>query len=989
MSESSDRLEKEFAEITRSFTDHPQISIVSTEGSPATQYVIEYRMNGLVQLDDGEIVQSDQHRIELSLSFGFPHFPPNCRPLTKIFHPDMDPSAIKIAEFWAESSSLAELISQIGKMICWQVYSSEDGFNQAALDWLVTNKDAVPMDTLQVSAGATLPDVDLDLGLEDESDATSGGLDLGLSATKEDASSFVADIDFNFSGPGKSGGGGGKSKQTNSPSSDNGGIEFSLDDSTPPDLDLGLESQGASGSSFVEEIDFNFEVSPLAEEVELSLGDSTSAGDSPLELSLENESIKPVDKESFSFVTAGDDVQNDGAIGDIVVEDVAGDEPDLTPSFIEADAVDEDIDLDLSVVDVDYDILKGMIDQRNYVAANTKLTNMSPENISKASAVLLPMVDQRIKQADGVHSQARKLETEGLLEDAAKKLEAVMNLVQDYPNIEADMKRVRDAWAGISSPATHEVALGLERPEAVEVAPAQVRDTMLTSTVVAGKNTGLGSGEPGGAKVKKKAAVKKDEGSSFVKLRQNKPLMFAALGLVLALCLSGWTFYEWRSYSLADQKWGEINNLLEKKEYQKARDECLAIRELLGGVKIIMGGGKKELLARVDDLLQSEHLLEGLEGKVLWQGQYISKRAFRAYDEIKDLVEEAERRGALSRWQESADLYAKAFKIAQDNQKRLNEKFYADLELDVKNAKFANLVSLGKTYFIGAKWSKAIESFEAALTLASEDGVADPSISYDVNRYLQRAWFSQYVIDGDEALKAADFSTASEKFTKAYAIAKDPNLIDEQNREQVLVKLKQSSLIKIMDDAERYVADKLWQDAVKSYRQAKQYTMDGYPLVDMDVAQSQNRVEGLLVSAIVGLEREVIARKRSARQYAEVEEAYGRIIATIDSSPLRDEPVFQKIKRRAMAEKGDVHLRAIVDAKVAYLEKNYRKIVVDNFTGVTPKALSNVNVEFLGEENRALQFKIQCREQRESKFYTLELIYQYDIDLDQWGFPEM
>jgi hypothetical protein len=258
-----------------------------------------------------------------------------------------------------------------------------------------------------------------------------------------------------------------------------------------------------------------------------------------------------------------------------------------------------------------------------------------------------------------------------------------------------------------------------------------------------------------------------------------------------------------------------------------------------------------------------------------------------------------------------------------------------------------------------------------------------------VNRYLQRAWFRQYVIDGDEALKASDYSTASAKFTKAYAIAKDPNLIDDQNRQQVLVKLNQSSLIKIMDDGERYVNEKQWRAAVKSYRQAKKYTMDGYPLVDMEVAQSQTKVEGLLVSAVIGMERVIAARKRAVQQYMASEEAFGRIISTIDGSPLRNQPVFQKIRKQTVEDKKEVHLKAIVDEKIVYLEKNYRKIIAENFTGVSLKALSNINVEYLGEEGRALQFKIQCREQRESKYYTLELIYQYDIDLDQWGFPDM
>ncbi|MDA3785661.1 MAG: hypothetical protein PF568_02010, partial [Deltaproteobacteria bacterium] len=95
MNDDDNRFEKELAEVQLHFANHPSISIVATEGVPVTQYVVEYRLNGLVALEGGEISRSNQHRVEITLSFGFPHFPPNCKPLTPIFHPDIDPAAIK------------------------------------------------------------------------------------------------------------------------------------------------------------------------------------------------------------------------------------------------------------------------------------------------------------------------------------------------------------------------------------------------------------------------------------------------------------------------------------------------------------------------------------------------------------------------------------------------------------------------------------------------------------------------------------------------------------------------------------------------------------------------------------------------------------------------------------------------------------------------------------------------------------------------------
>lgn len=957
MSESSERLEDEYAEIQSCFKDHPQISVVSTEGSPVNQYVIEYRVNGLVQLDDGEVVQSDQHRVELRLSFGFPHFPPNCRPLTKIFHPDIDPSAIKIANYWNESTRLSELILQIGRMICWQVYSVKDGFNQTAIDWLNENKDSVPMDMIQQGddpvSGEELPGIDIDFLPETPYEAVSVS---DLETLSENISeTSLAD--------------------------DSGTIEFELSDANdePFELSSADATPTEEEDGVADEIDFNFNPLVSSDEVELSFTDSpVEPEDAPLELHLENEDITPVEKENFNFVAAGADS------ADIILEDVVLDEDDSTPSFPESS--EEDIDVDLAAVDVDYDILNGMVAQHNYFAAQKKLASLAPENKSTASSALQLLVEQRVEEATAVYWEAKNLEREGLLEDAAHKFESVLDLVNDYPDLEVDIARVRDARAEASATTLSASNLCLENSD---FEPAQIKDMMLTETVVSPPGgPDQSSAVPPKKKRPKTSKVTKKKGEPPVKRKQNKSLIFAVAGLLIVLVSAGWFFVEWRSFSQAEHKWDEITGLLEKNEYEQAKEECREIRVLLSRVKIIMGTGKKEILGRVDDLLKSEHFLEGLEGKTLYQGNYISKRAHRAYVDIQDLVAEAERRGALSKWQESAELYGKAFAIAQANKERLDVKFYDELLVDFNKATFTNLVSLGKKAFINRQWPQAIEKFEAALKVYQGDGVTAPARTADVNRDLQRARFSQYVIEGDNALKLNDFSTSAENFAKAYELAQDHNLITAENRQKVLVKLKQSSLIKIMDDAEQYVAQKRWAEAVKLYTQVKKYTMDGYPLVGMSVAESRKRVEGLLVSTKIDMERGIIAKKQEAQQYTAVEEAYDRILLTIDESSVKNQPSFKKLRRKIEEDREKVHLRAMVDKHLMYLRGNYRSIVAENFTGVRVKALSKPKVVFLGQKERTLIFKIQCREQRESKYYTLELIYQYDLELEQWGLPE-
>ena len=130
---------------------YPSIQISQVEGRPPDNYEIEYHLKGYVRNPDGSIATAKLHRIRISLPFGYPHFAPTVKPLTHIFHPDIDPAAIRIADQWQEKPNLSDLVLTIGEMICGNIYSSDDPFNQEAADWYEQHHDTLPLDVLQIA----------------------------------------------------------------------------------------------------------------------------------------------------------------------------------------------------------------------------------------------------------------------------------------------------------------------------------------------------------------------------------------------------------------------------------------------------------------------------------------------------------------------------------------------------------------------------------------------------------------------------------------------------------------------------------------------------------------------------------------------------------------------------------------------------------------------------------------------------------------------
>jgi hypothetical protein len=148
----SEQLDAIFLEIKANFGQHRQIHVVPIAGSPPEQYRITYHLQGLCKKNGGEIQTCTDHSITLNLPFGFPHFPPNCKPETPVFHPDFDQAAICISEFWESNQSLTALIIQIGRMLCGEIYSTTNAFNEEAAIWYQENQKKLPLDTVEPTA---------------------------------------------------------------------------------------------------------------------------------------------------------------------------------------------------------------------------------------------------------------------------------------------------------------------------------------------------------------------------------------------------------------------------------------------------------------------------------------------------------------------------------------------------------------------------------------------------------------------------------------------------------------------------------------------------------------------------------------------------------------------------------------------------------------------------------------------------------------------
>src|SRR5207237_4847463 len=128
---------------------HPRVQLLRAEGDPPERYQLRYQVRGLRQKDD-QLVEVEDHLVEITLPRNYPRTPPQCRMLSPVFHPNIAPHAICVGDHWGAGESLQSIVARIGEMLAYQSYNVKSPLNGEAARWVEGNKDKIPLDRVSM-----------------------------------------------------------------------------------------------------------------------------------------------------------------------------------------------------------------------------------------------------------------------------------------------------------------------------------------------------------------------------------------------------------------------------------------------------------------------------------------------------------------------------------------------------------------------------------------------------------------------------------------------------------------------------------------------------------------------------------------------------------------------------------------------------------------------------------------------------------------------
>jgi ubiquitin-protein ligase len=142
------RLLADAEHMAQAFTHSPLIKILESQGTPPDLYRIEYDIQSLEPTDNPEQpAPRNVHQVEIQLTADYPRMPPQCKMLTPVYHPNIDPSHICVGDHWAAGERLVDLVIRIGEMLAYQAYNIKSPLDAHAAMWADLNGDKLPTDS--------------------------------------------------------------------------------------------------------------------------------------------------------------------------------------------------------------------------------------------------------------------------------------------------------------------------------------------------------------------------------------------------------------------------------------------------------------------------------------------------------------------------------------------------------------------------------------------------------------------------------------------------------------------------------------------------------------------------------------------------------------------------------------------------------------------------------------------------------------------------
>jgi ubiquitin-protein ligase len=582
---------------------------------------------------------------------------------------------------------------------------------------------------------------------------------------------------------------------------------------------------------------------------------------------------------------------------------------------------------------------------------------------------LAERIETVFAEARQMYSQGESMEHQGLPGKALEKYIAVEELVSDYPKIHDDIRRTE-----------------------------QSKDLLGDWTQADGeKETAKESGkEKKGKKAQSQGAQgkKADKSGELTFYTEKSKRQFNLVPLVVIGCILFIVaplvyFYtsQARQYTHAEQLLAKCTEQMNAKQFESASKSCNSALALSKDILFFKQEDRKSLNEKIDLILTSEEMRQGLAGFVMMDGKYVLQATADMLKLSKDIVAQGDKLMSESKWQSAMDIYTKGLDSIQKDG-NANITYRSDLEKKLHLAKTRLLMQAGTEAMSQKSWQQARQKFQEALVESKTlDGDTQKLLAAEIKPQLDKCTFLLLKQKGDELFAGSDWTGAFSHFQDALALGAKL----EQSETQVLSSLQgdiiRADLYATINQGRDAFEKGQWDEAIKKYAKASKILMDNQGLLDPSVLeQNREKLTRIMLQASIIRDRQEAERLVEEENWSGAEKNLRLIINAINKSPAGKEKEFQTILQQTHKKITEFKDKQYIADKIKYLEDNYQTLFSENYPAAAPDTLSAPVITYIKQEGDKLLFKLQCTETGRGRPLKLVMFYSYSEQTKNWAF---
>ena len=659
-----------------------------------------------------------------------------------------------------------------------------------------------------------------------------------------------------------------------------------------------------------------------------------------------NDDIDTLDDDLFAVLMLEEDAEVDDAESE-QGKAALPPQPSVSPPLSSPTTDDSD----------DADRLHRAIDQKKIFEARRILRQLSHDSTLPGRQEISQSISEVIEKAEQYHREAEEFAKLGKLEEAKTAYEKVEKIVVDYPGLEEAKKQIERS---------------LELSSTLNAAITE-------PTVVATKP--LSSSLPPGIKgIPRNSGVKKKKKPKF-SLKTKAMVIGGLCAIILAL---GLKLYLGSTNSLlleqARTNLTQAQSLIDRQLFVQAKKKLDIVQQKLD--KIWFNQPEKSVLQKqVEMILSSRDYVEGLQGKVKFQGEYIPADQVTTLKEIAMRLDNGADLAEKHNWKLAATQYKEALQLAED--KGLIEK-QQEIQQAITKLKLEQALLTARRAEKMEKWLLAAKHYQRAYNLAQS--LPNELDQIEIAGRLAEVKFHHLFDQGKQAFVESEWQQAIDFIQQAQRIIENsPAGLTSKKKELLAKNLFQVKLYQTRAKAIQAYNVANWDQAVRLYDQALEMIADNTPLMSGQINQATRNIKHSRLLAIVARDRELAALAERNNDNARAMQYYNDLIAAMDQNQDITDNELEKIRKEVEDKKEALKEKVFIDEKISYLIDNYQRLITQHYPNARPNKLESPQAVLLKRDGNDLIFELSCIEKSRNSNFRLVLNYRYSPATDSWS----